>query len=319
MPATGAADDLARSLAGVPGLELRRGAPLARMTTLRIGGPAELLVEVGSEPALVRLLRACDEAGLELNLLGLGSNVLIPDAGLDGAVARLVGGLRRVRMRGVRVSAGAGAALGQVARRAAKAGLAGLEALAGFPSTVGGAVRMNAGCYGAEIRDVLVSVRLVERDGTRRRVATAELEPGYRTTALERTGGIVTRALFELAPGDPQALLARMEELNSRRWASLPSGHPTAGSIFKNPPGDHAGRLIDACGLKGQQVGGAQISPKHANVIVNLGGARAADVLELMSRARREVRRRFGVELEPEVVLAGGLGAAWRAACSETV
>jgi UDP-N-acetylmuramate dehydrogenase len=166
---------------------------------------------------------------------------------------------------------------------------------------------------------VLVSVRLVERDGTRRRVATAELEPGYRTTALERTGGIVTRALFELAPGDPQALLARMEEINSRRWASLPSGHPMAGSIFKNPPGDYAGRLIDACGLKGQQVGGAQISPKHANVIVNLGGARAADVLELMSRARREVRRRFGVELEPEVVLAGGLRTAWRAACSETL
>jgi UDP-N-acetylmuramate dehydrogenase len=312
MPPTGAADDLARILLGVPGLTLRRAAPLARMTTLRIGGPAELLAEVASEAALVRLLAACREAGIELHLLGMGSNVLVPDAGLDGVVARLTGDLRRVRLHGRRVSAGAGAALAQVARRAAKAGLAGLEALSGFPSTVGGGVRMNAGCYGTEIRDVLVSVRLVERDGTRRRLSTAELEPAYRSTVLSRTGAIVTRALFELEPGNPESLLARIEELNSRRWASLPSGHPNAGSIFKNPPGDHAGRLIDACGLKGEQVGGALISPKHANVIVNTGGARASDVVDLMERARAAVLERFGVELAPEIVLLGALGRAWK-------
>jgi UDP-N-acetylmuramate dehydrogenase len=239
--------------------------------------------------------------------------VLFPDRGLEGVVARLGGELKRVRIRGRRVSAGAGAALAQVARRAAKAGLAGLEALSGFPSTVGGAVWMNAGCYGTEIKDVLESVRVVELDGRRRRLATAELEPAYRWTNLKVTGAIVTRALFALPAGEPAALLARMEELNARRWASLPSGQPNVGSIFRNPPGDYAGRLIEACGLKGATVGAAQISPKHANVIVNLGGARAEEVLALMRRARAEVATRFDLLLEPEVILTGGLAGEWRA------
>ena len=194
-----------------------------------------------------------------------------------------------------------------MARRAAKAGLAGLEALAGFPSTVGGAVHMNAGSYGAEIQDVLVSARVVELDGTRRRLPTAALEPAYRSTILKRTGAIVTRALFELAPGDAQQLVARIDELNAKRWASLPSGVPNAGSIFKNPPGDFAGRLLEACGLKGASEGGARVSDKHANVIVNAGGATAADVLALMARMRSAVAARFGIPLEPEIVLLGGL------------
>lgn len=289
----------------------RRDEALARHSTFRIGGPAELFLEVGSESALARTLRAAGELGVGVHLLGLGSNVLFPDAGLAGAVVKLAGELKRVRIRGTRVSAGAGAALAQVARRAAKAGLGGLEALSGFPSTVGGAVCMNAGCYGTEIRDVLRSVRVVERDGARRRLATAALEPAYRWTNLKVTGAIVTRALFDLTPGDSAALLARMEELNSKRWASLPSGQPNVGSIFKNPPGDFAGRLIEACGLKGATAGAAQISPKHANVIVNLGGASAEDVLALMRRARAEVAARFGHALEPEVILTGGLAGAW--------
>jgi UDP-N-acetylmuramate dehydrogenase len=314
MAPTGAAEELAARLRQVPRLALRVGEPLARRTTLRIGGPAEVWAEIGSEPALVELLAAARDTGLAFHLLGLGSNVLVPDAGLAGVVGRLGGNLARVRIRGRRVSAGGGAVLAQVARRTAKAGLAGLEALSGFPSTVGGAVYMNAGCYGTEIQDVLLSARLVERDGTRRRVAVADLEPVYRATNLERSGAVVTRALFELEPGDPAALLARIEELNARRWASLPSGRPNAGSIFKNPPGDHAGRLIDACGLKGTRAGGAQISPEHANVIVNAGGASAEDVLELMRLARGSVMERFGVELEPEIVLTGPLAAAWRSA-----
>jgi UDP-N-acetylmuramate dehydrogenase len=301
---------LARRLAAVPGLALTAGAPLARLTTLRIGGPAELLAEISSERALVRLLGEARAAGVPFHLLGLGSNVLVPDAGLEGVIGRLAGALKRVRIRGRRVSAGAGAALGQVARRAARAGLAGLEALAGFPSTVGGAVHMNAGSYGAEIKDVLVSARVVELDGTRRRLATAALEPAYRSTILKRTGAIVTRALFELSPGDARALNARIDELNAKRWASLPSGVPNAGSIFKNPPGDHAGRLLEACGMKGATEGGARVSDKHANVIVNAGGATAADVLALMLRMREAVEGRFDVVLEPEIVLLGGLGRA---------
>jgi len=262
---------------------------------------------------VAELVAAAARAEVPLEVLGLGSNLLVPDSGAPGVVLVLRGELRRIRIRGERVSAGGGAALPHVAKRAAKVGLAGLEALSGFPSTVGGGVCMNAGCYGAEIRDTLVSVRVVERDGARRRLSTAELEPGYRSTRLQRTRAIVVRALFELRPGSPGELLARIDELNSRRWASLPSGQPNAGSIFKNPPGDYAGRLIEACGLKGARRGGAAISERHANVIVNLGGATAADVLAVMAEARAQVRDRFGVELEPEIVLLGELRERWTA------
>jgi len=261
---------------------------------------------------VARVVAAAGRAGVPLEVLGLGSNLLVPDDGVAGVVLVLRGELRRIRVRGRRVSAGAGAPLPLVARRAAKAGLAGLEALSGFPSTVGGGVFMNAGCYGTEIRDVLVSARVVERDGTRRRLSTAELEPVYRATNLRFSRAIVVRALFELELGDPAALLARIDELNARRWGSLPSGQPNAGSIFKNPPGDYAGRLIEACGLKGERHGGASISERHANVIVNLGGATALDVLTLMAEARRRVADRFAVELEPEIVLLGELRERWR-------
>lgn len=310
---TSAALRLSESLTPLGGIDLTAEAPLARVSTFRIGGPAELLADVSNEAALARLVARARELGLPIHLLGLGSNVLFPDEGLRGLVVRLRGGLRSIRIRGGRVSAGAGAALGLVARRAARSGLAGLEALSGFPSTVGGAVCMNAGSYGTEMKDVVVSVRLVEPDGRRRRVAMTELEPAYRSTNLRGGGTIVTRALFDLAAGEPAALLARIEELNAKRWAALPSGQPNVGSIFRNPPGDYAGRLIEACGLKGAVEGQAQISPKHANVIVNCGGATAADVLALMRRARSEVERRFAVALEPEVVLAGPLAAQWRA------
>ncbi len=241
---------------------------------------------------------------------GLGETTAIQRPGI---VARLGGELKRVRIRGLQVSAGAGAPLTLVARSAAAAGLAGLEALSSFPSTVGGAVFMNAGCYGTEIKDVLQSARLVDPDGRRRRIGVADLHASYRSTVLKESGAIVTRALFELSPGEPAALLARIDELNSRRWAALPSGQPNAGSIFKNPPGDAAGRLLDAAGLKGTSAGGALVSPKHANVIVNTGGATADDVLELMRTMRDRVAERFGVRLAPEIVLLGDLAQRFRA------
>ncbi len=301
-----------RLLAEIRGLVVKPEQALARYATLRIGGPAERFVEVTSERGLVALLHEVARRRLPFQLLGLGSNVLIPDAGLPGVVARLGGELKRVRLRGARVSAGAGAPLALVARKAAAAGLAGLEALAGFPSTVGGAVFMNAGCYGTEIKDVLESARLVELDGRRRRIAVADLHAAYRSTGLKESGAIVTRALFALAPGDPAALLARMDELNARRWAALPSGQPNAGSIFRNPPGEAAGRLLDAAGLKGTSVGGALVSPKHANVIVNTGGASAEHVLALMRTMRDRVAERFGVRLVPEIVLLGDLAERFR-------
>ncbi len=309
--------DLLDALSGVPGLTLSPEAPLDRLNTFRIGGPAELLAEVDGEGALRTLLVESGRRGVRVQILGLGSNVLIPDEGLSGITARLSDRLAEVRFegeRGERVVSGAALALAQLARRAASQGLVGLEALAGFPSTVGGAVVMNAGCYGTEIKDVLVTARVVERDGRARDVTAADLGAGYRSTVLQQTGAVVVSAVFQLRRGDAAAALAEIQRLNRRRRASLPSGLPNVGSIFKNPPGDYAGRLIEACGLKGAARGGARISPKHANVIVNAGGARAVEVLELMLAARDAVAAKFGVTLEPEVVLTGGLGGRWAAA-----
>lgn len=304
--------ELLERLERIDGVELTRGEPLARYNTFRIGGPAEVLVRVGSLPALERLVAAVRGGGLPLQVLGLGSNVLVPDEGLAGVVVRLAGELAEVRYEEERVRAGAAVTLGELARRTAGQGLLGLESLAGFPSSVGGAVVMNAGCYGTEIADVLVSATVVDGTGRSTTVGVDELGAGYRTTRLQGSNLVVADALFRLRPGDAVAALARIREIQHRRRASLPYGHPNAGSVFRNPPGDYAGRLIDECGLKGRRSGGAQISPKHGNVIVNLGGASADDVLDLMRRARGAVLERFGVELEPEVVLTGGLGERWR-------
>jgi UDP-N-acetylmuramate dehydrogenase len=211
------------------------------------------------------------------------------------------------------VRAGGAVPLPRLARSTAQRGFLGLEAFSGFPSSVGGAVVMNAGCYGVEIKDVLISTTVLDRDGSRRRYRTAELAPSYRRTALQGAGVVVASATFQLRPGDASAAIARIEELNRKRWASLPSGLPNAGSIFRNPEGDHAGRLIEAAGLKGRRSGGAQISPKHANVIVNVRDARADDVLALMMLARTAVREAFGIELVPEIVLEGSLRERWNA------
>ena len=303
-------------LEAVSGLRLRAGELLARRNTLRIGGPAELFVEVTHEEALRELLAAVQEVQVPLQILGLGSNVLIPDSGLEGVVVRLVDRFLEVSIDGFEVEVGAALPLAQLARTTATQGLRGLEALSGFPSTVGGAVYMNAGSYGLEIKDVLVSATVMDTSGHIRICTPAELDMGYRRTNLEGSGSIVTRAVLRLESGDPAEGLARIEELNRRRWQSLPSGQPNVGSIFKNPPGEYAGRLIEDCGLKGLRRGGAQISPKHANVIVNTGGATAAEVLDLMIEARRAVGKKHDIWLEPEVVLAGGLQSIWLSACS---
>ncbi len=303
--------ELDRQLDGLPGVAVERGVDLAPRTTFRIGGPARWLVEVSTLRGLRRLLPEIDRAGVPFWLLGLGSNLLVPDAGLDGVVVRLVGQFRRHRVHGECVSVGAAVPLAQLARRMSERGLRGLEALSGFPSTVGGAVFMNAGCYGTEIKDLLVRTTVVDRQGRLRRLGVDDLGAGYRSTVLGESGEIVARATFRLEPGDAAEALDRIQELNRKRWKSLPSGLPNAGSIFKNPPGDYAGRLIEAVGLKGRQVGGAEISTRHANVIVNRGGASAADVLMLMGQAHREVRAASGIRLEPEIVLAGELAARW--------
>jgi len=304
---------MASNLAAIDGLEARAGESLAGHTTFRIGGPAEWYVELSTTAALRRLLVLIAASRTPIQILGLGSNILFPDDGLPGVVVRLAGDFRRLVIDGTTVTAGAALSLSGVARKTARAGLVGLEALSGFPSTVGGAVVMNAGCYGAEIHEVLATATLVEPDGAERQVTAAELEPGYRTSNLQGTATIVAEAVFELTTGDATAAVACIDALNRKRWRALPSGVASAGSIFKNPPGDYAGRLLEACGLKGSAHGGARISSRHANVIVNEQGASASDVLALMLEMRAAVGDRFAVELVPELVLAGRLADLWRA------
>ncbi len=306
-PPLGVNREARKRLSSTAGVLVREAVPLASATTLRIGGPAEVFVRVGSEAALSEVMAVARECRVSLHLHGHGSNVLFPDAGMRGIVCRLRGELERVEVEGETVRAGAGVTLARLARDTAKQGLLGLEALSGFPSTVGGAVVMNAGCYGTQMRDVLTEVRVGRPGRPVEAVRFDLLEPGYRTTSLQGGDAVVTGAEFRLRRGDGAAALARIDELNRRRWQSLPSGKPNAGSVFRNPDDDFAGRLIEACGLKGLRRGGAEISQRHANVIVNLEQARAADVLDLMVAAHRAVRDRFGVELRPEIVLAGGL------------
>lgn len=273
--------------------------PLSRYTTWKIGGPARFFCRLRTEAALARALEASVETGLPLALLGMGSNILVADEGFPGYVLRLEGDFLRVEIEGERVRAGGGAALGGVCAAAARAGLSGIEAISGIPSSIGGAVRINAGAYGGEIFDVLESARLVSRSGERRSVTASEIRHGYRWSSLIETREIVGEAVLKLRPAPPEEIRERTRTVAEKRRGALPS-EPNAGSVFKNPEGDYAGRLIEACGLKGESSGAATISPRHANVIVNTGGARAADVLLLMRKMRDAVRQKFGVTLFPK-------------------
>jgi UDP-N-acetylmuramate dehydrogenase len=275
---------------------------------LQIGGPARWYCRVRTEEGLAQVLRSARESGEPLALLGMGSNVIVADEGFPGWVVRLEGDFVRVRIEGDRVIAGGGAGLGGVCASSARAGLSGLEPISGIPSSIGGAVRINAGAYGGEIFDVLEMVRLIARDGERREASAEEIPRGYRWTKLCETGEIVAEATLRLRPASREEIEQRTRLVTDKRRGALP-GEPNAGSIFKNPPGDYAGRLVEACGLKGERQGDAAISTRHANVIVNLGGARAADVLALMQLMRDSVAEKFGVTLSPEVEF---LGLEWK-------
>lgn len=278
--------------------------PLSRHTTLRVGGPARWYCRVKTEEGLSTVLRSATESGSPLALLGMGSNVVAADAGFPGWVVRLEGDFLRIEIAEDRLTAGGGAALGGACAAAARAGLSGLEPISGIPSSIGGAVRINAGAYGGEIFDVLERVRLVSRRGDRRESAGAEIAHGYRWTQLCETNEIVSEATLRLTPASREEIAERTRVVGEKRRGALP-GEPNAGSVFKNPPGDYAGRLVEACGLKGERSGGAAISTRHANVIVNLGGAQSADVVLLMRRMRDAVREKFGVTLSPEVEFLG--------------
>jgi len=284
----------------------RSGEPLARHTSFRIGGPADLLVLPDTVDELALVLSAAAASGVRVTFLGGGSNVLVGDGGIRGVVVKLGRGFARVEWPAppdAIVRAGAAVQLGRLAREAAGRGLAGLEYAEGIPGTVGGALFMNAGAYGGEVSGAVDAVEGID-PATGTPTALASLAFTYRRAALP-PGFVVTAVRFRLRRETLAAVRERMDDARTRRVAAQPHGSANAGSIFKNPRGDHAGRLIDAAGLKGARAGRATISERHANFIVNEGGARAVEVKALMDLAQRVVWERSGVWLEPEVQLVG--------------
>jgi UDP-N-acetylmuramate dehydrogenase len=278
--------------------------PLARLTTVGTGGPARWFARPGDEATLEACLGWAAAEEVAVRVVGLGSNLLPADAGFDGLVLRLEGALAAIAIDGTTVRCGGGASLAAVVRRATDAGLAGIEFGCAIPGTVGGAVRMNAGAYGHELRDVLLEAVVVSAAGARRADA-GSLALRYRGSNVA-PDVVVAGAVLGLLPAATATVRATVRELQDRRTAAQPRKARTFGSVFKNPGGERtSGQILEACGLKGFTVGGARISPKHANFIENTGGATSADVVAVMAEARRRARERFGVALEHEVELLG--------------
>ena len=274
--------------------------PMGRHTTFRIGGPARRMAFPETESDLAALLDLAEREGYPYTVMGNGSNLLAPDKGLDRLVIN-TSRMDTVTVVGTGIHALAGAALARVANAAQRAGLTGLEFAHGIPGTLGGGVCMNAGAYGGELCQVVQTVRAWFPGEGIVTLSGRECAFGYRRSLFTERPGVVLFVELALAPGDGEAIKARMEELAAKRRASQPLELPSAGSTFKRPEGYYAGTLIDQCGLKGAQVGGAQVSEKHAGFLVNTGGATCADVLALIKKVQETVRERTGVELEPEV------------------
>lgn len=297
-----------KSLQDIVGSQnVRPSEPLAEHTTFRIGGPAQWLVTPRSEDEVAGVVSTCEAAGIPWRVLGLGSNVLAPDEGLDGVTLLLADNFAGVEvLPGALVRAAAGATNAEVAAAARDAGLAGYEFASGIPGTIGGAAIMNAGAYEGQFSDVAVEVRcLVPSEGSWRvaNVPAPEAAWGYRTSRMMREGWVVLGAMLQLRPDSPAAIAARMEDLRERRESKQPLEMPSAGSTFKRPEGHFAGALIQEAGCQGLRVGGAQVSTKHAGFVVNTGDATAADVLALIAEVQRRVFEATGVQLEPEVRL----------------
>ena len=289
-----------------PGVE--RDYPLARLTTVRTGGPAEWFARPSTQPRLVEMLRWADAEGHAVGLIGSGSNLLVADDGFHGLAIKLDGDLTTIEREGETILCGGGARLPSAAAKAAGWGLSGLEFGINIPGTAGGAVRMNANAYGGQLARVLDWVEVSTAAGTERR-APGRLGFSYRRSNLD-AGEVVSRTSFRLRPGDPEAIRATLATMRERRREAQPSGIKTFGSTFKNPEderaaGRSAGQLLEAAGCRGLSHGGARFSEKHANFVENTGGASTEDVLELMAEGRRRVPAEFGIELEPEVQVLG--------------
>lgn len=287
-------------------LDVLTNEPLANHTTWRVGGPADLFIYPKSKAQLQQTMRTLFEEGVEWHVIGRGSNTLVRDSGIRGAVIKIGDGLDHFDINGTRITAGGGYSFVRLAGKAAKAGLSGLEYGSGIPGTVGGAVYMNAGAHGSDVSKTLVSAEVLRGTGAVEIMTREDLKFRYRTTALQdEKPGIVMEATFQLKAGDRKQVLHDVRTFKKRRSMTQPLRHPCAGSVFRNPPGNYAGHLIETAGLKGYRIGDAEVSTLHANFIINRGNATARDILALINDIQKTVKEKYGIALETEIRVMG--------------
>ena len=278
--------------------------PMKKHTTFRVGGPADVLVQP-DETALAAILALCRQYHVPYSFIGNGSNLLVGDKGIRGVVIEMTEPMGDIEVQGTRITAQAGAMLSKIANTAASNGLGGMEFAAGIPGSVGGAVVMNAGAYGGEMKDIIEKVYVLDENGAQLELGRDALDFGYRHSCIPEKKYIVTKVVLELVPRDEAEIRSEMKELNEKRAEKQPLQYPSAGSTFKRPEGYFAGKLIMDAGLRGYQVGGAQVSEKHCGFVINKGDATAADICQLMRDVSDKVQAQFGVVLEPEVKMIG--------------
>ena len=296
--------DVIYHLAKILNCEARKDEPLSKHTTFKIGGSADTYVKVTSVSKLSTILKECKDSDVDYLIIGNGSNILVSDDGYRGAVIRLDGDFRKISLVDEdTIYCGAGATLAALCKFALGCGLSGLECAWGIPGTVGGAVFMNAGAYGGEMKDVVYSVNHLTPDGEAGRCEKNELKMGYRTSVYRNNGAIITGVTLKLKKDDPESIQERMDDYLGRRSSKQPLDYPSAGSVFKRPKGAFAGALIEQCGLKGHSHGGAQVSEKHAGFIINRDNATANDVKNLIREVQTKVYDETGYDLECELII----------------
>ena len=287
--------------AGKYGAVVLKNEPMKNHTSFRIGGPCDIMIKINCEALLCELIKQCRENDIKYYVVGRGSNILVCDEGLQGVVLLIGSDFGSVRVDGEYIECNAGASLAAVCAVALENELTGLEFAYGIPGSVGGAIFMNAGAYGGEMKDVLTTVRYLAAEGEVREVPAAELDLRYRHSIFEENSGCILSAQFHLQPGNAADIRAKMDELMAKRVEKQPLDKPSAGSTFKRPAGAFAAALIDQCGLRGYRHGGAAVSDKHCGFVVNLGGATCADVLALCDEVRAIVKEKTGYDLEKEI------------------
>lgn len=280
---------------------IRTQEPMKMHTTFRVGGPADYFVMPESSGEVQQVISLCREEKMPYYVIGNGSNLLVSDEGYRGVILQIYRTMSRIEAEGTLIRAQAGALLSAIAAKAYENSLTGFEFAAGIPGTIGGASVMNAGAYGGEMKDVIRSVTVLDRDGKIRKIEREDLEMGYRTSIISKEGYITLEAEIELSEGKSEEIKALMDDLRTRRVTKQPLEYPSAGSTFKRPEGYFAGKLIQDTGLAGFQVGGAQVSEKHCGFVINKENATAADIDSLMRQVSEKVKEKFGVTLEPEV------------------